>query len=490
MKNKNVIIHLVQILIIILVMCSSVSKEFQNDTFFTIAIGERILENGIEIEEKLVWHEGLEYTNSRWLFDLMISIINRHFGYAGIYVFVMMITTLCGVLLYFIINKITHKKIISFISVIVIMNLSKNVFVARAQVISFFVFIIQFYAIEKLLETNKNRYFILLIMLVVLLANMHASVFPMYFVIYLPYIVEYILTLLKLNISDKLIIEKKYIKKVLIAFVLGVLLGFCTPKGISPYTDMVKVMEGVSISFISELQTIDINEEFYLWVSIIFCMAIMIFTKTKIRVTDAFFILGFALMALSTYRCVFFFYLISGICIIRIINDFLEYNDVSFKFINKKIQMIFICLLYIYIVICSVNTLFDHLKDDYVDYSDYPVNATEYILNNLDISEMKIFNHFNYGSYLEFKGIKSFIDSRSGIFTEEFNPGTTILTDWLGVTKGEIHYKYIFKKYDITHALLYKNELISVYIENDPEWKLIYQDGSFLLYEKINKIQK
>ena len=468
-------------------MCSIVTKEFQNDTFFTIVIGERVLENGIETEEKLVWHEGLEYTNSRWLFDSIIAIINNFFDYTGIYIFVMIMASFSGVFWYFIINKITNKKMISFISTIFVMLLSRNVFAARAQIVSFFIFIIEFYAIEKLLETNKNRYFVILIILALLLVNIHASVFPMYFVLYLPYIAEFILNLLNLNTSDKLIIEKKNVKKILIAFVIGILFGFCTPKGLSPYTDMFKAMEGVSTTFISELQTIDINQEFYLWISLILCIAIIAFTKTKIRVTDAFFILGFSLMALTTYRCVFFFYLISGICIIRLINDCIEDNKISLEFINKEIQIGFLSMVYICISISSINSLICNLKDDYVNTTIYPVNATEYILNNIDISSMKIFNHFNFGSYLELNGIKAFIDSRSGVFTEEFNPGTTILKDWLNVIDGVTHYDYLFDKYDITHALIYNEELISVYIKGDSNWNLIYQDDIFSLYERVEK---
>ena len=73
MNKKNIIIHLIQIILIIIFSISLINKTVQNDTFFTIALGERVLEYGIEKEEKLVWHEGLEYTNSRWLFDGTVS---------------------------------------------------------------------------------------------------------------------------------------------------------------------------------------------------------------------------------------------------------------------------------------------------------------------------------------------------------------------------------------------------------------------------------
>lgn len=487
MNKGDILIHIIQILILIIFMCSIVDKEFQNDTFFTIAIGEEVLENGIDSKEKMVWHEGLEYTNSRWLFDSFIALINMKFGYAGIYSVVMLITSIIGVIWYAIANKITNKKFFSFISTVFIMYASSNAFAARAQIISFFLFIIEFYCIEKLLETNKNRYATILILVAIFLMNIHASVFPMYFVLYLPYIGEYILSLLKLNESDKLIINRKKIKKAFIVIAIVILLSLFMPKGISPYTDMFKAMEGISKEHITELQSIDINTQLEFWILLLLSIAIIIFTKIKIRVSDALFILGFALMSLSTARCVYFYYLISGICVVRLINDLFEIYEFSFDFINKKIVTIVIIMFYINIVFMSIIYLLDNLKKDYVDTMQYPVNATEFIINNIDVSNMKIFNHFNFGSYLELKGIKVFIDSRSGVFTEEFNPGTTIFSDWIKVTDGEKHYNKIFEKYGITHALLYKDEIISIYIKDDSNWKNIYEDDIFVIYEKVEK---
>lgn len=72
MKNEK-IKSVLLLLLLILFMVILVNKTFQNDTFFTIAIGQNILENGIETEEKLVWHEGLEFSNPRWLFDILIA---------------------------------------------------------------------------------------------------------------------------------------------------------------------------------------------------------------------------------------------------------------------------------------------------------------------------------------------------------------------------------------------------------------------------------
>lgn len=488
MKEK--IKYLIPILLIIIFMISIVPKSFQNDTFFTIAIGKDILENGVQKEEKLVWHEGLEFTNSRWLFDILITIIYDMYNFLGIYIFVIIFAIIQAILYYVMLYHITKNKLLSFIFTLITMHESTYEFTARAQIISFTLFLLEFYSLEKFMQNNKKIYFIILCCISFLLANIHASVFPMYFIFYLPYIVENIISRLKLkydNNSKILISRKNNIKYLIILIIIGFILGFCTPPGVKPYTDMFKATTEVATSLIMELQPLDITDSIYFVFMIIITLAIIAFTKTEVRITDCFFILGFTLMSLNTFRCIYFFYLISTICVIRIINDCLIDYNINTKCINLKlrkfIELFFVVLLLSY---CCKNFT-NKLNQDYIDTRDYPVDATNYIINNIDISSMKIFNHFNFGSYLEFRGIPVFIDSRSGIYTPEFNEGVTILADYINVHNGVISYKKLFKDYEITHALLYNNEIINIYIQDDEEWELLYQDDNFSLYEKKEK---
>ena len=137
----------------------------------------------------------------------------------------------------------------------------------------------------------------------------------------------------------------------------------------------------------------------------------------------------------------------------------------------------------IFIIQISIINLEKKINTPYIIEKKYPIYATEFILKEIDIDKMHIFNHFDFGSYLEFKGIPAFIDSRSGVFSREFND-TSILEDWYKSINGETDYKEIFKKYNITHALLYKDELISQYIDDDTNYNMIYEDDYFVLYEK------
>ena len=45
------------------------------EIFYTIKIGEHILQNGIDMKDPFSWHENLEYTYPHWLYDVGIYLI-------------------------------------------------------------------------------------------------------------------------------------------------------------------------------------------------------------------------------------------------------------------------------------------------------------------------------------------------------------------------------------------------------------------------------
>lgn len=482
-KDKKEI--LIFVILIAIFSATIAPKTFQNDTFFTIAIGETILEKGIDNREVLTWHNNLEFTNVRWLFNVIIAIIYRLFNFFGIYIFVIIMTVLIGITFFEILIKKKINTKLSFVMTILVMFLGQGILAARAQIVSIWLFLLEIYYIEKVLETNKKKDIAILLLIPILIANIHTSLFPMCFIFYLPYFTENILArILKNKDSSRIIIEKKkFIKTLLIIFIITLFLGLLTPLGTAPYTVMIEASKGISTDIIQELQPLICvdNTGFMLFIIIIF--AIFAFSHTKIKVTDCFLLLGLSIMSLSTIRAIFYFLFIGGISIARIINQFLDDNNIyTYMFSNKQNNIIYV-ILSIFIVSISFSTLSDKMLNEYVDLEEYPVDACKYINNNLDVDNMRIYNGFNYGSYLEFQKIPSFMDSRSEIFCPEFND-TTILEDFSKLTKGIVHYSKIFDKYDITHALLYNSEITNIYIQYDENWECIYQDDIFALYEK------
>ena len=63
----------------------------------------------------------------------------------------------------------------------------------------------------------------------------------------------------------------------------------------------------------------------------------------------------------------------------------------------------------------------DKINDSYIDESTYPVQACDYILNNIDLGQARFYNEYNYGSYMLYRGIPVFIDSRADLYAPEFS---------------------------------------------------------------------
>lgn len=483
-QNKKLFI--VFSILIVIFAASIVNKTFQNDTFFTIPIGNYILKNGIISEEQFAYHEGLEFTNSRWAFDLIIACIYNVSGFGGVYVFTIIMTSLIGLVLFYVLIKRKNNIILSLLTTLTALYFSRDGLCARGQIISYLMFIIEIYLIETLLETQKKRYCVGLIIVSIIIANFHASVWPMYFVFFMPYIAEYIFAKIWFcKYEEKIFTEKFGIKLLLITFIIADFSGLCTPIGLAPYTDMLNVMSGVSTSFISELTPVALVENEAMFISLIMYILMIGFKRSKIKFSDFCMVVGLFLMAMLAYRNTIFFYLIGAISFARIVTSIIDgFDDVekfTQMFAEKNSVLTVFCLI---VVGISVVNYLPIMLQEYVDEEKYPVQATEYILENIDIDEMRIFNHFNFGAYLEFKGVPVFIDSRSGIYCAEFND-TTILEDWLNVYKGKVHYKEIFEKYRITHVLFYKNEIANTYISIDSDYEVLYEDDNFILYEKI-----
>ena len=475
---------------LILFTIGIVHKTLENDTYFTIITGKYIANNGVNEVEPFTYHENLKFTKLRWAFDLVIWQIYNISGFDGLYIFLLIISIIIAITLFTLLIKSGNNKIISFFIVIFAMFFCKDYLKCRAQIVSYLLFIIELYYIQKLLKTNKKSYSIILIAVSYLILSFHSSVWLVYFLLYIPYLVEYLLNNLKIfkniKFNNKFTIEKRNIKLLIITIIISIISGFITPLGTAPFTYIPKVMNGISKEFIIELQPIlNVEKGFPLCVIIIILLTVFL-TKTKIRVVDIFLIFGFTLMSILAERNLYIALFALAYPVARIINDFFkEYKNQNIlenidKCINNKIYPKVIILL-IFICLCIFNYK-EIYAEEYVDNALFPVEAAEYINQNLNVDNIRIYNGFDFGSYLEFEGIPTFLDSRSEIYTEEFN-NVEILQDWVDYEiKGNRNIDFIVDKYNITHLVVYSNEDYSKYLGKYRFFK-IYYDNFFTIYK-------
>ena len=547
-KINSIIKFNIMAIILIAIFCIALTPvTLQNDTFYTIKIGEHIVKDGIDMQDPFSWHENLAYTYPHWAYDVITYFIYNSFGMTGIYVTTCILSAILGISIYLVNTKLAKNQILSFLITIGVMYLIRGYIAARAQLVTFILFILTIFFIEKFLESKKKRYAIGLIIIPILIANLHLAVFPFYFVLYLPYIAQYIIAcfaetiiyrktsvrqlknkikkLSKMgNQEEKLSEAKKELKELeekidkikikrskelqnpykiklnrndnvkwlILIMIICLFTGLLTPLGTTPYTYLVKTMQGNTTQNINEHLPMTITNETEVICTLILFLAMLIFTKVKIRLSDLFMLGGLCYLMLASRRQITMFALVCSLIFNRLIMDLIsQYTKIKLEYIMKKItSAIGIISISIIMLGFSYYMAKDKINDSYIDESTYPVQACDYILNNIDLGQARFYNEYNYGSYMLYRGIPVFIDSRADLYAPEFsgNKDEDIFSDFINTSSISKYYEDTFEKYNITHVILGKKSKTNLIINksHDENYKEIYSDDNFVIYERLN----
>lgn len=564
-KINKVKFNILAIFAIIIFSIALTPVTFQNDTYYTIAIGKDIVETGtIDMKDHFSWHEDLPYTYPHWLYDVgtyLVYQLGENIGiggFAAIYILTILLSVTLGLVIYMACVKVSKHNIASFLITMGIMYLLKNFITARAQLVTFILFALTVLFIEEFLSSKKKRYAVGLIIISILIANLHVAVWPFYFVLYLPYIAQYIIVLItrsklgykinkklketKLkrlekakannkvvkNLDDKIedtkqklieidkaqekseknalkrrnnpykvIIEKQdAVKWLVLIMIICAFTGLLTPLGDTPYTYLSKTMQGNTMDNISEHQPLTLINNTEMIICIILVLGLITFTDTKIKLSDLFMLGGLLYLSFMSRRQASMFDIIGGIVFARIVASFFDkYDAGGEEKLLKAINTIYGKAITILVVILiSFNILKPKLNSKFVDENTYPVQAADYILENVDLESMKIYNEYNYGSYLLFRGIPVFVDSRADLYTPQFNgekqengeyDGRDIFSDYINTSNIGVYYEDKFKQYDITHVLIRKNSKLNMFVSRNDNYIELYSDDNFVFYQRI-----
>ena len=495
MKNKKPLI-IASILIIIMICIAFTTRTLQNDTYYSIKVGESILKHGVDMKEHFTWHKDIkEYTYPHWLFDVITYKIYDFGGIESLYTMTVITFIIIGILFYTICLKQHKSYFLSLLfSILAIIMLARFI-TPRAQLITYLLFLIEIYFIEKLLETNYKRYGLGLIIICILIANIHAPVWPFYFILMLPYLFEYIIKLIvdkikhkpKLGLFiDKLELKKEpNIKSLIIVLIISLLCGLITPIKLTPYTYFIKIMMGNTMEYIEEHKALILVQNLFV-VGYIFIMIIpLIFTKVKIRLSDLTMMLGLLFMAFLSIRHIALLGIIGMYYLCRLICNIGKIK--TKKSLDFYLPWYGIVIVTITIIITSVLVFRVNAQGEYIDRNIYPVEMVTYMEKKLDMKKVKLYNDYDIGSYLIYKNIPVYIDSRSDIYTKPFNHKHDIFDDCMHITE---RYGRVFNRYDITHILVIKDTNLNQILSASPNYELIHKAGRFALYEYIANNEK
>lgn len=572
-KKNKISFHIIAIVCIVL-FCFAISPvTMQNDTYYTIKIGEWITEHGIDMQDHFSWHEDLPYTYPHWAYDTGIYLIYHlgeitgieNGGMLFIYLSTCILASILGILIYHTARKLTKNDVISFLLTLAVIYLLKDFIAARAQLVSYIIFVLEVLFIENFLQTKKKRYLVGLVLLSIVLANIHVAVWPFFFVVFLPYIAEYVIAslsdmhlivkaktifytvLLKIQRNQKNRLEKqekstevleqkiqktekslelqkeeketakqktaylrehpfkikitknKAIKWLVLIMIICAFTGLLTPIGDTPYTYLIKTMQGNTTESISEHIPLTLYNDKPTMVVLILFLIILIFTDTKIKLSDLFMLAGLVFMAFMSRRQISLLVLIGGFIFAKLVNSLVEKYDPDGCAELSRLMTTWMGRLLTILIVCifSLSLFMPKKNNKFVSTASYPVEAADWILANLDIENMRLYNEYNYGSYLLFRGIPVFIDSRADLYTPEFNgtknedgeyEGRDIFSDYMSISSIGAYYEDKFEKYNITHVIIVKNAKLNMFLSRNEDYKELYEDNNFIIYERETAI--
>lgn len=544
-KKVKINFNIVAVICILIFSAVLAPITLQNDTFYTIKIGEHILKNGIDMQDPFSIHN-LPYTYPHWLYDVAIYSVYNLGGMLGVYLSTVVLSCILGITMYFVNKKIVKNDLVSFLLTLGAMYALGGFIAARAQLFTYILFTLQIFFIEKFIETKKKRYAIGLIIIPTIIANVHLAVWPFYFVPFLPYIAEYLIAVVldshlaykigtkyrkaRINKLSKVqgneekiakleeinktkeekfeqykekqayrrenpykikIIKKDNVKWLILIAVICLFTGLLTPLGDTPYTYLIKTMQGNTTQSINEHLPMILIESSYTLVILAIVLSILIFTDTKIRLKDFFMLGGLIILALMSRRQLSMLIILGIYSVNRLITDLFDKYDPEgtekfIKIISEGFGRVITILL---VVLFSVLIYREQIATEYIDTDAYPVEAAKYIKENLNLDDIRLYNEYNYGSYLLYEGIPVFIDSRADLYTPEFNgdEDKDVFTDFIKVSSISVHYEDIFDKYNITHLVIPVNAKMNLFISKDDNYKELYKDENFVVYERLNK---
>lgn len=558
-KLIKILMDVVAVMVIAFFAYSITPKTLQNDTFYTIKIGEHLQNtvgsvtkylpwnNGMDLQDPFSYHENLPYMYPHWLYDLLTYKIYSINGFHSVYIATCVLAVVLGLSIYFVNRKLNKNIVISAIITIGSLFCLKDFIAARAQLVTFILFVFTIYGIERFIVTKKIRYALLLVTIPIIIANVHSAVWPFYFVFYLPYIAEYIVSVLattnygnmikritlrikknkigqsqfntELNEINKLqleherkveeklkgtykldVVKEKNTKWLILIMFVCLFTGLLTPIKDMPYTYTIRTMQGNTMQVISEHLPLTLINNVNVVVILTIVLGILIFTKTKIKVREFFMLFGLILLSFISQRQVSMLVLAGNFILVRMICTLLEKakNILKIKVENiVYINLISITLITVLINIMSIDYSLKKKNHVFIDESSYPVGAADYIVNNIipDVGKenLRIYNDYNYGSYLLYRDIPVFIDSRCDLYTPEFNgeknkdgefEGRDIFSDFVDISGLACSYESKFEEYDITHLVLLTNSKLNSLISKDINYNLLYEDDYFVVYKR------
>jgi hypothetical protein len=415
--NKNKAATIIYASLIFIVVVCMIPKMSYNDpdTFWHIELGKYMLNHGMVLHHAIhtFYNDQLPYVPHEFGFQIIIALLYMAFGWSGIY----LLTAICMFLLLWGLYRLTqvsrkemgleeqHSVLFLFV-LTVICFIYYYYFTSRPQMISSFLIVWFFIYLREFQMQSKTKYVVLMIIISIALANIHAGVWPVIAVF-----------------TGMAFIEDCYRKSLsrrsILTFILIIVVGLFNVGGLNSILYILTVTKNHFNLSIDEWKPIVFTD----WINtprmlllLLFVIVLPSFFQDR-RLFRYLFMLGILYLGLSSYKQNLFMWLFIPYFVAGFVDVFPSIQKIQIKLSNK---LILICLM----AGLSVNIISAFVFPTRIDVKDYPVEEMNYIMNQTPEGvRPKVLARYGVSGYVMFRGGDVLCDGRQDPFITDESKG-------------------------------------------------------------------
>ncbi len=122
--------------------------------------------------------------------------------------------------------------------------------------------------------------------------------------------------------------------------------------------------------------------------------------------------------------------------------------------------------------------VFQELSDPAgITADNFPVAAVDYLeANNLD--QARIYHEYDWGGYLIWRDVPTFIDGRADMYGDEF------IFFYMQTNTRDHNWQEPLNRYDVEYILIRSESGLGVLLDATDSWQIIYEDDLSRIYSR------
>jgi hypothetical protein len=433
----------------------------------------------------------LPWTAHEWLSEVILALLHRLGGLTAVVIAFSCITAACVLVFYKIVRSEGNNILLSTAATVMFVALAKMHILARPHIFSLFILIVWYWLLNEFQYRHRNRLWTMPVIML-LWVNLHGG-----YVIGLALLGVYFAGNCHLLYSDKYQWDtsgRENARELGKALGLSMLVCLANPIGYHIFLFPFKL---ISSRFIMDHTGEFLSPNFhdpqpfkYLLLLLIVFLA---YSRRKPNIIEIVLTVLFTSMSLYSVRYI----PLLGVVVIPVILRYIERDSLSVfpgleRFVMQRVNNITLAdsmakgylwpVASIFIIsFLAVNGTVTHSFDPKIK----PMAALEFLRDHPIAGNM--FNNDEFGDctiYALHKQYKVFIDGRGDMY------GAEKFKEYFRITGFESGWDRVIEKYNITWIFFDTNSVLSRYLINQADWKLIYSDKVASIFVKNIPIHK